>query len=184
MKVLILFLLIIAFLLYFYREPPLNIRPNDEDSVYSPACGTIMDVIYQNDNTVLIPIFLSIFDVHQQTFPVSGVVTDVKYDATGKFNIAYKVNKSNDNEKVIHTLHNKNGTFKIYQIAGLLARRISYYNHPFTKVENGQKLGIIYFGSRVDIIIPNANKFRLSVKKGQKVDGSNTLIGTYNFFTS
>ena len=180
MKILILFLILLAFLLYFYRPSPMNIRPNNEDDVYSPACGTIMDVIHQNNNTILIPIFLSIFDVHRQTFPVSGVITDVQYDATGKFNIAYKVNKSNCNEKVIHTLLNKNGTFKIYQIAGLLARRISYYNQPFAKVESGQDLGIIYLGSRVDIIIPNASNFHLLVKKGQKVDGSNTLLGSYN----
>lgn len=179
MKILILFLIPLAFFLYFYRPPPINIRPDNEDDVFSPACGTIMDVIYQKDNTILIPIFLSIFDVHRQTFPVSGVITDVQYDATGKFNIAYKVNKSNYNEKVIHTLQNKNGTFKIYQIAGLLARRIGYYNRPFAKVESGQDLGIIYLGSRVDIIIPNASSFQLLVKKGQEVDGSNALLGTY-----
>lgn len=179
MKILILILSFMLFLLYFYREPPLNIRYNNEDDVYSPACGTIMDVIHQDDNTILIPIFLSIFDIHQQTFPVSGLISEVKHDETGKFNIAYKVNKSNDNEKVIHTIINKNGTFKVYQIAGLLARRINYYNDPSTRVENGQKLGLIHFGSRVDIVIPRANDFQLRVKKGQKVNGSDTLIGKY-----
>lgn len=179
MKVLLLILSIMIFLLYFYREPPMTIRKNDEDHIYSPACGTIMDIIYQSDNTILIPIFLSVFDIHQQTFPVSGLITDVKYDATGKFNIAYKVNKSNDNEKIIHTLKNKNGIFKIYQIAGLLARRINYFNDINTKIENGQKLGLIHFGSRVDIIIPNADRVELKVVKGQKVRGSNTLLGQY-----
>lgn len=167
------------FLLYFYREPPLNIRYNDEDNVYSPACGTVMDVIYQDDNSLLIPIFLSIFDIHQQTFPVSGLITEIKHDETGRYNIAYKVNKSNENEKIIHTITNKNGIFKVYQIAGLLARRINYYNDPLTRIESGQKLGLIHFGSRVDIIIPKANEFQLQIKKGQKVNGSRTLIGKY-----
>ena len=176
-------LLIIAFLcfcyFYFYRKPDLIIRENEEDMVYSPAHGHIMDIIYQNDNTILIPIFLSIIDIHYQTFPVSGKITDVVYDATGKFHLAYQKNKSDENEKIIHTMENKNGQFKIYQIAGYCTRKIDYYIKPDTKVESGELLGLIHFGSRVDLIIPKADVFKLNVVKGQYVSGSDTLIGSF-----
>jgi len=174
----IIIVLLISFLLFFYRKPQLNLIQNNEDIVYSPGYGTIMDIIYK-DNTIHIPIFLSPLDIHYQIVPIGGVLTDVVYDNTGKFEIAYKVNKSNDNEKVIHTIVNKHGTFKLYQIAGILVRRISYYNNPPKKLITGELLGLIKFGSRVDIIIPDANNFKLNVKKGDKVKGISTILGYY-----
>ncbi len=176
-------LLIIAFLcccyFYFYRKPDIIIRQNEEDHVYSPAYGHIMDIIYQDDNTILIPIFLSITDIHYQTFPVSGKITDVVYDFTGEFHLAYQKNKSDENEKIIHTIENKNGKFQIYQIAGYYTRNIDYYVEPGTKIENGELMGLIHFGSRVDLIIPKADIFNLNVKKGEYVRGSETLIGSF-----
>ena len=172
----------VAFVAFFFRKPKNIIRLFNEDDVYSPAYGKIMDVIYNNDNTITIPIFLSILDIHYQNFPISGTLIDVQYDNTGIFEIAYKMNKSNMNEKVIHTIVNKNGTFKVYQIAGLIARRINYYNKPICNIENGDKLGIIYFGSRVDIIIPNADKFNLFVNKNDYMSGTHTLLGTFRNF--
>ncbi len=170
---------IVLFLAFFYRKPTNIIRINNEDDVYAPAHGTIMDIIYNSDNTITIPIYLSLLNNHRQNFPISGNVLDIQYDNTGKFNLAYKINKSNINEKVIHTVINKNGTFKIIQIAGFLAKRISYYDTRNTYVQNGSDLGLIHFGSRVDLIIPNADKFTLFVKKNDITDGTNTLIGKY-----
>ena len=171
-------LLLILFLIFFYRKPLIQLLPYNEDVVYSPAYGTIMDIIYK-DNTIHIPIFLSPFDIHYQIVPIGGILTDVKYDNTGKFELAYKINKSSKNEKVIHTILNKHGIFKIYQIAGTLVRRITWYNNPIKKLITGELLGLIKFGSRVDIIIPNANKFNINVKKGDKVKGINTILGYY-----
>ena len=180
-KYLLIFILIIAlFLAFFYRKPNNLIRLNNEDDVYAPSHGTIMDIIYNSDNTITIPVFLSVLDIHRQTFPISGLILDVQYDNTGKFELAYKINKSNLNEKVIHTVINKNGIFKIIQISGLLARRIKYYNNPNTYIQNGSDLGLIHFGSRVDLIIPNADKFSLFVKKNDIMHGTSTLIGKYN----
>ncbi len=170
---------IISFLIFFYRKPINIIRVNNENEVYAPAYGKIMDIIYNSDNTLTIPIFLSIFDIHRQNFPISGKIIDVQYDHNGKFELAYKINKSNTNEKVIHSIVNKNGTFKIIQIAGFLARRIKYYNNPNTVIQSGEELGLILFGSRVDIIIPNADKFSLFVKKNDHTYGSNTLLGHF-----
>jgi|UniRef100_A0A6C0HE89 phosphatidylserine decarboxylase len=170
--------LLMLFLIFFYRKPSIKLLPYNEDVVYSPAHGTIMDIIYKN-NTVHIAIFLSPFDIHYQIVPITGVLTDVKYDNTGKFELAYKVNKSNKNEKAIHTILNKHGIFKIYQIAGTLVRRIVWYNNPIKKIITGELLGLIKFGSRVDIIIPNANNFKINVKKGDKVKGINTVLGHF-----
>lgn len=167
------------FLIFFYRKPTLKIIQYNEDIVYSPGYGTIMDITYNKDNTIRIPIFLSPFDIHYQIYPISGILTNILYDNTGKYELAYKVNKSNKNEKAIHTILNKHGEFKIFQIAGTLVRRISYFNKPITKINTGEFLGMIHFGSRVDIIIPNANRFNLSVKKGDKVSGIETILGYY-----
>jgi phosphatidylserine decarboxylase precursor-related protein len=166
-------------LINYYKKPSLKILENNTDYVYSPAYGKIMDVIYNDDGTIIIPIFLSITDIHYQMFPISGELLDVTYDATGQFNVAYKRNKSNNNEKAIHTIKNKNGVFKVYQIAGLVARNIYYFNNPVKKIECGELLGFIDKGSRVDIIIPNATNFKLLVNKGDKVYGTNTLLGYY-----
>ena len=179
-KYLLFFILIILlFLAFFYRKPNNIIRFDNQDDVYAPAHGTIMDIIHNSDNTITIPIFLSILDIHRQNFPISGLITDVQHDNTGKFDLAYKINKSNTNEKVIHTVKNNNGIFKIIQISGLLARQIIYYNKPNTYIQNGSDLGIILFGSRVDLIIPNAHKFSLFVNKNDIMHGTDTLIGTY-----
>lgn len=172
-------LIILLFLIFFYRKPSVMIIRNNEDIVYSPAYGKIMDIIYNKDNTIRIPIFLSPVDIHYQLYPIGGILTNILYDNTGKYELAYKVNKSNQNEKAIHTIINKHGEFKIFQIAGTIVRRINYFNKPITKINTGELLGIIHFGSRVDIIIPNANNFNLNVTKGDRVSGMNTILGYY-----
>lgn len=172
-------LLFLIFLLYFLRYPKTIIRQNNEDNVYSPAFGKIMSIRERDDNTLYIAIFLSPTDIHYQFFPVSGTVKDLKYDCSGKFELAYELNKSNKNEKSIYTVTNKNGDFIIYQIAGYFVRRISTYKKKGDKVDSGECMGIIYIGSRVDIIIPNRNKFKLLAKEGDSVYAFNSLLGYY-----
>lgn len=170
-------ILIILFFSYFYRKPSQIIHNNNLDYVYSPAYGRIMD-IKERDDDIYIAIFLSPFDVHYQYVPINGKILDVKYDANGKFNLAYDLNKSRDNEKTIITLKNKHGIFTIYQIAGFLVRRISPMIKKSQLVKTGMTLGLIHFGSRVDIIIPK-NNFKLLVKKGMYMNGTNTILGRY-----
>jgi phosphatidylserine decarboxylase len=170
---------IIAVLLFFYRYPTPIKRKNDFNNVYSPAFGRIMKII-ETDNQIFIAIFLSPLDIHYQFFPVAGTVTDIQYDCNGVFNLAYELNKSNQNEKVITTMTNKHGEFKIFQIAGYLVRRISNFSKVNQTVESGEDLGLIHFGSRVDIIIPKSDsKFKLLVKEGEYVSGFNTLLGSF-----
>ena len=97
MKTILIF--VILFLLaFFYRYPKETIREGNQDRVYSPAYGKIMSIKRRDDNTLYIAIFLSPLDIHYQFFPVSGKVKDIKYDDNGKFELAYELNKSNENE--------------------------------------------------------------------------------------
>ena len=171
------FTFIILVILFFYRKPKLFIQRNNYDKVYSPAHGTIINI--KEDTThIFIAIFLSPLDIHYQFYPVSGKVTSIVYDNTGKYELAYNINKSKDNEKCIHTIINSNGEFKVYQIAGYFVRRISYYDKPNTNVTSGDILGLIHFGSRVDVLIPKHN-FKLLVKEKEKVNNK-TLLGYFN----
>jgi phosphatidylserine decarboxylase len=179
MKKITFIIIILLLLAFFYRYPKETIRVNNEDRVYSPAYGKIMSIKLREDNTLYIAIFLSPLDIHYQFFPISGKVKNITYDHTGKFELAYELNKSNDNEKCIHVISNKHGDFVVYQIAGFLVRRITYYDKIGNNYESGEKMGLIHFGSRVDIIIPNADKFKLQVKEGERVSGSESLLGTY-----
>jgi phosphatidylserine decarboxylase len=138
-----------------------------------------MSIKRRDDNTLYIAIFLSPLDIHYQFFPVSGIVKDIIYDKTGKFELAYELNKSNDNEKCIHVINNRHGDFIVYQIAGFLVRRISYYDKINEKYESGENLGLIHFGSRVDIVIPKADIFQLYVKEGDYMSGSESMIGEF-----
>lgn len=178
MTFIVILLIMIALIIYFYRCPTPIIRENNEDDIYSPAFGKILK-IEQTENRIFIAIFLSPFDIHYQFLPVSSIVKDVKYDYTGKFKLAYELNKSNENEKVITTLTNKHGDIIIYQIAGLLVRRITSFCNQNKYMNSGEKMGLIHFGSRVDIIIPKTSNFKLYVDEGDYVEGFNTLIGRY-----
>ena len=177
LKVILLFIFLIICI--FYRYPREYIRRGEQDKVYSPAYGRVMSIKRREDNTLYIAIFLSPLDIHYQFFPVSGRVKDINYDATGKFELAYELNKSNDNEKCIHVINNKHGDFIVYQIAGYLVRRISHYDKVGDTVDSGECMGLIHFGSRVDIIIPKASSFKLYVKEGDYMSGSQSLIGEF-----
>jgi phosphatidylserine decarboxylase len=168
-----------AFLLFFYRFPTER-QKSDSDAVYSPAYGKIMKITKRPDNTTYIAIFLSPLDIHYQFFPVSGKVTSVQHDANGKFELAYELNKSNDNEKCIHVIENGHGEFTVYQIAGFLVRRISPYDSAGQKAVSGKCMGLIEFGSRVDIIIPQRDRFKLNVKEGDVVNGLDTVLGRFH----
>lgn len=163
-------------LLLFYRLPEPKLIKSD-DIIYSPAYGKVME-IKEDDSNYYIFIFLSPLDIHYQMVPISGKITNIKYDATGKYNLAYELNKSNDNEKCIYKITNKRGDFYVYQIAGYLVRRISIFKNLGENVNIGEKLGLIHFGSRVDLIVPKKN-LQLLIKKNEYVKGTNTIIGKY-----
>jgi phosphatidylserine decarboxylase len=174
------FLFVILSILFFYRKPTIDdkILCTSDDIILSPAYGTIEKIII-NKSTVHIIIFLSVFDIHYQYYPIKGYVIDQIHDMTGKYELAYELNKSSDNEKIITTINTKHGNIKVIQIAGKFVRRIVTTLQKINEyVLPGQELGMIKFGSRVDIIIPN-NNVKLLVKENEHVNGPYSVLCKY-----
>ena len=174
----ILFLLTI----YFFRDPERK-PPKIDNAIISPADGTVVgiDEVYEKEYLKekgrMVSIYLSIFDVHVNRVPISGIVEYLKYQK-GDFYPAFS-NKSflkNENCAVGIT----NGKQKIFfrQIAGILARRIINNLKIDEKVKGGERFGIIKFGSRVDIIVPEYTE--INVKLKQRVIGGETIIGIFS----
>ena len=166
--------------LYFFRDPQ-RIPPVYEGFL-SPADGKVVQIIDIEDKDLgsarQISIFLSLFNVHSQRVPISGKVISKQYNL-GNFLIAFNHKASVDNEHttVLFETENKR-RYKIKQIAGFIARRIINYMEMGDKVQRGQRLGFIRFGSRVDIILPRG--FKIDVSLGDMVQGNKTIIGQFH----
>ena len=165
---------------YFFRDPIRKILYNEQNFL-SPADGRIVSIKDWEDpdigKSTKIAIFLSVFNVHRQWTPLNATVLDSIYNP-GRFFGAFKNKASEKNEQTsILFCDNNENLFKIKQIAGFVARRIVNHMNPDLNVSQGEKLGFIKFGSRVEIIVPE--KFDVKVKKGMKVKGCKTIIGNF-----
>src|SRR3989339_287036 len=158
--------LLAAICLYFFRDPYRNIMKSGR-FVFSPADGKVMEIIEEKDKKI-IRIFLSIFNVHIQRAPFSGSIRSIEYKP-GKFLPAMDRNAHAVNEQNVFTIDTVYGEIQVMQIAGILARRIVSWVKAGDKVEAGQRIGIIKFGSQVDIILPA--KIEVLVKLNEKVKG-------------
>lgn len=171
-------LLLAVFFLWFFRDPERNI-PATPGALVSCADGKVTDISVIQVNgqrRTRISIFLNVFNVHVNRSPVSGVVTDVMYQK-GKFQNAMGETSAANNEQNICTMHTDDGqtvTFK--QIAGLLARRIVFNHRVGDRLERGQRVGLIKFGSRCDLVF--STEAKVAVKVGDKVSGGSTIIAT------
>ena len=163
----ILFLLLL--LMLFYRYEPYKFRFND-NIIISPAEGLITNIHKSGDN-IHISIFLSIFNKHTQIYPVNGTVINRIYDRSGKYNLVINMDKSKYNEKKIHIIKMKNGnTLSVTQIAGFLPRCITSSNKVPEEVKSGEYMGIIKFGSRVDLLFSgDINKLKIKEKESIKI---------------
>ena len=171
--------LLTLFSLYFFRDPQ-RIPPNNEGFL-SPGDGKVVQIVDVEDGEIgkakQLSIFLSVFNVHSQRVPLSGKVISKTYNS-GKFLAAFNHKASLDNEQTVVMFETESGNrYKIKQIAGLIARRILNYMEPENRVERGQRLGFIRFGSRVDIIVPE--DFQIDVSLGDIVRGNQTIIGRF-----
>ena len=168
-------LILLIFTFYFFRDPE-RIVPLGDDILVSPADGLITNITEIKEGKKLytkVSIFLSIFNVHIQRLPISGEVTKVDY-IEGKFINATLDKASDENERLKITIKNGNNLIYVTQIAGLIARRIVNYVKPNENINQGERYGIIKFGSRVDIEFPN--NFKLLVNEGQQCIGGETII--------
>ena len=171
----ILSLILLIFTFYFFRDPE-RVVPIGDDILVSPADGLITNITETKEGKktyIKVSIFLSIFNVHIQRLPITGEVTKVDY-IEGKFINATLDKASDENERLKITIKNGNNLIYVTQIAGLIARRIVNYVKPNENINQGDRYGIIKFGSRVDIEFPNS--FKLLVNEGQQCIGGETII--------
>ena len=168
-------LLLALFFLWFFRDPEREI-PDTPGAVVSPADGKVTDVSViaaGGEKRTRISIFLSVLDVHVNRSPIAGVVREVRYQR-GRFLNAMNAVSAEHNEQNIVTLAGSGQVVIFKQIAGLLARRIVFYPKVGDLLQRGQRVGLIKFGSRVDVQF-DADA-RLQVKVGDRVRGGSTVI--------
>ena len=165
-----------AFFLWFFRDPERQI-PDAPGAVVSPADGKVTAVSDFSDDGKKkrrISIFLNVFDVHVNRAPIAGIVTGVSYQK-GLFGNAMSAGSSDANEQNIVTLQGEQQTVVFKQIAGLLARRIVFNPRAGDKLARGQRVGLIKFGSRVDVVLDEA--VDIKVKVGDRVAGGSSILG-------
>jgi phosphatidylserine decarboxylase len=168
-------LLLGAFFLWFFRDPERYI-PADADTIVSPADGKVTDVSvtqWNGEPCTRISVFLNVFNVHVNRSPVTGVISDVTY-RRGKFGNALGAISAEENEQNVVTVRGDAGTVVFKQIAGLLARRIVFSKKVGDRVVRGERIGLIKFGSRVDVIIPPDAVTK--VKIGDHVAGGSSVL--------
>jgi phosphatidylserine decarboxylase len=173
--------LLVTFSIWMFFRDPDRVIPADQDAVVSPADGKVLfagseeNNPYLNGPCIKVSIFMSVLNVHVNRVPREGVVREIDYYPGKFFNAALdKASKHNEKNAVfVKTDDGKEICF--VQIAGLIARRIICYIQPGDQVKRGQRMGLICFGSRVDVYLPAQT--RLKVAKGDKVRGGNTILG-------
>lgn len=168
-------LLLAAFFLWFFRDPERAI-PNLAGAVVSPADGKVTSVSVVNEDgtsRLRISIFLSVFNVHVNRSPICGVIRKVVYQR-GRFLNAMNPESASQNEQNVVTVEGEGQVVVFKQIAGLLARRIVFNQQVGDQVERGQRVGMIKFGSRVDVFLDaSAN---LQVHVGDHVQGGASVL--------
>jgi phosphatidylserine decarboxylase len=167
--------ILILFFLWFFRDPN-RVIPQGDDLIVSPGDGVVTEsnwVETKSGSRLRLSIFLSVFDVHVNRSPISGTVTVCEY-RKGDFLNAMNKDSAMLNEQTLIVIDNGVYEVSFKQIAGLLARRIVCNLKVGDKVERGERMGLIKFGSRVDVLMPADVDLRVS--KGDRVVGGSTVL--------
>jgi phosphatidylserine decarboxylase len=173
--------LLTLFIIYFFRDPARRSQVSDK-TVLTPADGTILRVQHFEDDenplgepTMKISVFMSVFNVHVNRIPIMGKISEIVYHS-GKFFSAHLDKASEKNEKNLIALQTGDGRKIVFvQIAGLIARRIVCWIKAGDHVKTGQRFGLIRFGSRLDIYLPEDT--RVTVQPRDKVKAGETVLG-------
>jgi phosphatidylserine decarboxylase len=169
------------FVVYFFRDPNRRL-PTGEKSIVSPADGKIILIETEQSHpfftgsVIKLSIFMSVFDVHVNRYPVSGKIIHFNY-SEGKFLPAYQDGASFENEQTTIVIEGDALKILFKQIAGIIARRIVCHAREGARVEMGERCGMIKFGSRVDMVMPAS--VNLNVKLNDTVRAGHTIIGAY-----
>jgi phosphatidylserine decarboxylase len=164
-----------AFFLWFFRDPRRTI-PSGPGLIVSPGDGLVTETVAidtPHGPRRRISIFLNVFDVHVNRSPIEGVLTAVRY-RKGQYLNAMNPASAERNEQNAATVRGEGIEVTFKQIAGLIARRIVFVPREGERLERGQRVGLIKFGSRVDVVIPS--EAELQVKVGQRVKGGESVL--------
>src|SRR3984885_5854175 len=164
-----------AFFLWFFRDPERGI-PQEAGAVVSPGDGKVTDVSPVTagiHELTRISIFLSVFNVHVNRSHITGTIREIRYQR-GKYLNAMNRASAEENEQNIVTVEGDGQTVVFKQIAGLLARRIGFHPKVGDRLERGQRVGLIKFGSRVDVVLDASA--RVNVKVGDRVKGGASVL--------
>ncbi len=169
--------LIVVFVVQFFRDPP-RLVPQQANAVLAPADGRIVKVDkardpYTERESLLISVFMNVFNVHSNRSPVDGTVERVDY-ARGKFINADLDKASTENERNAMVVKLDGERLTVVQVAGLIARRILCYVKAGDRLARGQRYGFIRFGSRVDVYLPLTARPRVAV--GDRVAATSTIL--------
>jgi len=157
------------FFLFFFRDPEREIPP---EGIVSPADGVVRFIEDDGKNT-RIGVFMNIHDVHVNRAPISGRVVDIRH-VFGSYIPAFKKD-SERNERTYMTIESPIGNVEVVQIAGALVRRIVTYVNEGDFVKKGERIGMIRFGSRVDVILPS-DRVKVIAEKGDRVKAGESVI--------
>lgn len=156
------------FMVLFFRDPERKVEVSDTYMI-SPADGTVIDIRGRK-----VCIFMFLQNVHVNRAPISGKIREITYRKGGYLPAFCKDSERNERNEFI--IHSKYGDVSVTQIAGTIARRIVPYSRVNDIIEQGQRIGMIRFGSRVDVTIPH--DFEIIVRKGERVLAGKTIIAT------
>src|ERR1700730_6078765 len=166
------------FIFSFFRDPE-RVIPLDPGAVVSPGDGRVVVVTDEESAGRAgkrISIFLAVWNVHVNRSPAAGTITKIEY-RPGKFLAAMRERASVENEQNVFTLSTAAGEMVFKQIAGLIARRVVSWKRPGDKVSRGERIGLVRFGSRVDLWIPKDAE--ILVKLGQNVKGGSSILARW-----
>ncbi len=172
-------LLVLLFLLQFFRDPERSPEGGDE-TIVSPADGTVLSIGSAPESPAgaarRVSIFMSVFNCHVNRSPVSGRLSHYAY-TPGRKMAAFDEKASTENEQNRITVAAPRGSVTFKQIAGALARRIVFYPRPGAELARAERIGLIRFGSRVDLFVPD--DCELLVKKGDRVRAGQSALARW-----
>ena len=166
------------FVTWFFRDPERSI-PEDPNAIVSAGDGRVVEIVQEKDPLLdgvytRVSVFLNVFNVHVNRVPIAGKIQATRYNP-GKFLNAASHKASLDNEQSAILLTNGHVTILVKQIAGLIARRIVCWAKEGDEYQRGQRFGLIRFGSRVDIFLPEGTDIKVAI--GDIVSGGSSIIG-------
>jgi phosphatidylserine decarboxylase len=173
----IFFAILSLLVLNFFRDPERQV-PEEVDAIISPADGLVVQLAeeeFEGRSVRRLSIFMSPLDVHVNRAPIAGSIKAINYKR-GSFRVASQDRASLENEQNVFTVEGRQGVIVVKQIAGLLARRIVFWKRLGDSLARGERVGMIKFGSRVDVLVAPTVQWR--VKVGDRVRAGSSVLGT------